>query len=407
MDEQKPKPIPTPPSVAKRVGRGVSIQDMMWVVVIVAFLFALIASFGWYSVPILIIAAIGLTTGLISVAIQRKRDEQESLLWLLSTAAEKQMPLSVGIEALADQWSGGARRRALAVSSLLKLGLRLPDALQRTDGAVSRSAEVLIGVGDATGMLKRSLLETHAYESDGSYRSLAIFDKLVYVVGMVGVMQSITFFILYFITPKFEAIFKDFGVDLPASTILMIKTGRYATQYFLVPLLFFGILAIVVYAIEKLLLRGTGTSLVTDRLLSQKHTTTILRALAIGVDGEKPIGEVLDVLAKRYPTFLIRKRLQVAAERVRRGGDWVEALRLSNLIRKSDAAVLNSAQRAGNLGWALKSLALWGEKRVMYRLQAFVELLWPISMILVSIFVFFSAIAYFTPLVTLIERLSG
>ena len=47
----------------------------------------------------------------------------------------------------------------------------------------------------------------------------AITARLSYILGLLLAMQIITGFIMYFIMPKFEAIFKDFNVSLPQVTI--------------------------------------------------------------------------------------------------------------------------------------------------------------------------------------------
>ena len=39
-------------------------------------------------------------------------------------------------------------------------------------------------------------------------------------------------FILYFIIPKFEAIFKDFGVPLPKMTTFLIEASHFLIKYF-------------------------------------------------------------------------------------------------------------------------------------------------------------------------------
>ena len=47
----------------------------------------------------------------------------------------------------------------------------------------------------------------------------AITARLSYILALLLAMQSIVAFILYFIMPKFEAIFKDFNVPLPPVTV--------------------------------------------------------------------------------------------------------------------------------------------------------------------------------------------
>ena len=404
-----------------RKSRGISIRHLMWAVVVIAFVLALIVAFEWYALPILILAAVGCIVGAVTVRRQRRSDEQDSLLWLLAIATEKHMPIAVGVEAFADQWGRRARQRAFSVSTLLNLGLSLPDALERVPGAVPQSAMVIVRVGNETGLLEEALRESSAHEGNKSPSLGLVLEKIAYVGVLIAVIQSISSFIIYFIVPKFEAIFKDFKVDLPYFTILVIKFGNFAVAYLTFPLVIIIFLTLLCLVREFILLMLRVARLIHfsqvgslwllirllfGRLLPKGDSTTILRALAIGVDGGRPIEEVFRILAAYYPVPALKQRLGVAAERVHRGGDWIEALRLAKLIRTPDCAVLSSAQRAGNLAWALRTVALSGERRSIYRLQAFSELLFPMAMLLVGAFVLVSAVAFFSPLITLIERLS-
>ena len=88
-------------------------------------------------------------------------------------------------------------------------------------------------------MLGEALREAYDYEVKRPLSFWAIMEKIGYVVLLLAVLQSITGFILYFIIPKFEAIFKDFNVELPWVTIQVIKFSNYGIRYLGTPLALF------------------------------------------------------------------------------------------------------------------------------------------------------------------------
>ena len=92
---------------------------------------------------------------------------------------------------------------------------------------------------------------------------------------------------------------------------------------------------------------------------------------------------------------------------VQRGGDWVESLGDHSLIRPSEEAVLASALRVGNLSWALGEMAEANERRLGYRLQLWLQMLFPVLIIALGSLVFVIAVAYFSPIAKLIEVLAG
>jgi protein transport protein HofC len=131
-----------------------------------------------------------------------------------------------------------------------------------------------------------------------------------------------------------------------------------------------------------------------------------VRSLALVVEGNKSVSLGLATLAGHYPTFWVRRRLRAVESDVRHGVDWIQALWRHRLIRATDAEVLSSASKVGNLGWALSELAESTERRLTLRFQAAVQTLFPLVVLTLGGVIFLMAVAYFLPLVQLIQRLT-
>ncbi len=89
------------------------------------------------------------------------------------------------------------------------------------------------------------------------------------------------------------------------------------------------------------------------------------------------------------------------------GESWISALRRHGIIKTSDAQVLSAATEVGNLEWALRELAETSERRLAFRFQAVIQTLFPLVVLCLGMVVLFLAVAFFTPLVVLLGRLSG
>jgi protein transport protein HofC len=144
-----------------------------------------------------------------------------------------------------------------------------------------------------------------------------------------------------------------------------------------------------------------------DALFRRRHTALLLRTLALSVEAGLPIQNGIAVESEEYPSGWVRRRLRRANVDVAHGRDWVEALRDQGLINPTDAAVLASAQRAGNLTWALRETSASAERRLGYRVQLWSQTLFPIAVLMMGLLVFVFAVAYFFPIVRLIKVLSG
>jgi protein transport protein HofC len=372
------------------------------------------ALFCWLAVItglLLFSGLLGLMVAIVSaVAViygRRRSTQQDALLWALAVAAERGMPLGATLDAFAGQCRGGYRRKVLAAAQHLKLGASLPEAASREPGLFPRDAETLIRVGSETGMLPSALREASTLRA-GTRRpwgDLAL--RIAYLVWVIIVLEGIVSFISYFILPKFEAIFADFGMSLPSITIITIEATHFLIK-------FWPVLVLIVLAQAGLLLLATVSSLgllpwdlpLVNRLFRSRHSALICRCLARVVEGNRPITQGLATLARIYPVSPIRARLRCAADDVTRGEHWCEAMARHGLIGPADAVLLESAQRLGNLPWALRVSAENIERRLTFRLQLVVQWLLPLLVLAIGAVVFVVAVSYFAPVVSLIQRLT-
>ncbi len=391
-----------------RLLRELRLHHLMYAIVYVALFCWAVVIAGLLMMAGLLFLTGGAAVGLAVIIARRRTTHQDALLGILSIAADHGMPLAPALEAFSSQCRGEYRRKVLALAHYLRLGMPLPQALEREPGLMPRDAEVLINVGWESGVLAGTLREAASARSALQPAWILLSSRFAYFVVLLGVIQVIVGFLMYFIIPKFEAIFNDFGASLPEITILLIHVSHWLVRYGWL----FGLLLI---GAELFLLMYLPVSFYgwvnwyvpgLDRLFLARHTGLILRSLARVVEGGQPIQWGVATLVKCYPTWWVRRRLRKVALDLTEGKDWCQSLYERGLLRGADAAVLDSARKAGNLPWALRQTAESGERRLAYRLQAWVQALFPFFVILIGAIVFVIAVGYFTPLVILIERLA-
>jgi len=354
-----------------------------------------------------IIFAFAMVMGAGIIQARRRSTRQDSLLWVLAIASEHGMPLPPAIAACAEQYWGPAYARIMGLADRLNLGTMLPEALEQSRGVVSRDAVLLSWVGQESGKLPRALRMAATARSTQLPIWTAIAARLSYILGVLLVMQTISSFILYFIIPKFEAIFKDFNVALPMVTIWVIEVSHLLIKYgAITSVLFVAELGLLIFLPFSFLAWGNYNIPLLDRLLGRRHTALIFRSLGLMVEGDKPILLALSTLANHYPTGWVRRRLRRVWSEVKDRADWIESLQQHRLIRSTDAEVLSSAAAVGNLAWALHELAETAERRLATRVQAVVQTLFPLMVVCLGVLVFFIGVAYFAPLVSLISKLA-
>jgi type IV pilus assembly protein PilC len=207
--------------------------------------------------------------------------------------------------------------------------------------------------------------------------------------------------------PKFEAIFADFGAQLPPVTIFMIQSAHVAIRY--APIADLFVLAQIVLFLYIPFSYGGWVNYqvpVFDRLFARRHAALVLRGLSVAIEANKPIALGLRTLSEHYPAPWVRRRLEKVLLDVRLGADWIDALWRAGIIRKADAEVLASAASVGNLAWACRELAATAERRQQLRIELLTQGLFPLAVILMGVAVAILCLGYFAPLVMLIERLA-
>ena len=254
------------------------LSHLMIAVVVVALLLWFWVTLGAIAVVLTIVGAVVLavTAGFVSARLRSSR--QESLLALLAIAVERRVPLAPAISAFADQFRGRAHRRILTIVADLNAGDPLPDALAQPPRAVSRDALLLARIGQETGRMGEALRMAGAARAARVTAWSTVVSRLSYLLVLMIVAENISGFLLYFIVPKLEAIFFDFGVPLPRITIFLIEGSHVIVRY--------GFITGLIYLFQLLLLIFLPFSYggwvnyqvpIFDRLFARRHTALVLR----------------------------------------------------------------------------------------------------------------------------------
>ena len=375
-------------------------SSLGWIVFVIGFMTVTVSTIRYVSLAVLPI----LIGSIIYLSVRRRSNNQDALLWVLTVAAERGMPLAPGVQSFSGQVTGIFELWTESLARLLRSGASLPDALQSLPKLVPVGSSLLIRIGWESGNLAKGLREA----VDTRTRRLPILRsmgaRIAYLLWILTVGQMIAGFVMYFIVPKFEAIFRDFGIGLPEVTLMVIRASHTVVDY--TPIFVLLEIASIGYLFAAVAGWGNMTVPVFDRLFVRRHSILIFRALAVVVEAERPVPGALYAMGEWYPARWVRRKLRHAADDAYQGAEWTEALRVAGLISKNDVGVLASAQRAGNLTWALRELAETGERRWGYRLQAWTQILFVLAMLVLGALVFVIAVAYFAPLTTLIMGLS-
>lgn len=377
----------------------------------------LVSTIGWGLLLIGIFSAVGLMANmffivawivtavvLLAMVGRYQSAERRSLLWMLMLAAERGIPLETAARAFASERNDQIGVRVMNLAEYLEAGLPLALALKRArlpfPHSVSLAAELGQQTGDLSGALRRVLDRTD--ESEVIATNAA--EKVFYLVFLVLFGLSMTIFMMWWIVPRLRAILEDFSVETPPATHFLIGLSNFLHDYWALVLPAVVFLLILLWrslsyytGFSPRYLPGMSSSWRVDR-------SVIMQWLAHAVRRNRPLPEMMRLVAGYLTRRGLRRKLEWAAKRIQQGADWTDSLRTAGLIRKSEAAVFRSAERAGNLAWALEEMAQSSLRRSAYRLRAAINLAFPAATIVLGAYVLLVALAILSPLFHLIGR---
>jgi protein transport protein HofC len=357
--------------------------------------------------PLFLVVALFLLFGVPALVWQRRRARESQLLWVLALAARRNRDFTREVMHHARGWTGfhACRLRELVV--YLQSGRKLSFALQMVPDLLPKWIVAEIQSAEETGALTEALAEaatSHVTMMKDRFRAGSPAGLIVYGVAYLTIATQIVAFLCYWIVPKLKAIIEGFGTELPWVTVVFIATADLFVDYFYLFMLFPIFLLWVVHVDH----RGWRTLKlrVFSRLYPMFDASSVLRQLAHTVERQQPLSQGLLSLANCHYRPSVQDAMASMYVDVESGDDVWALLHLGGFINRRDLAVIQTAERVGNLPWAIRAVANLRDRRLQHRLDVVMQFLRPALVLLLGAVVGFICIAMFSPLTKLLNDLS-
>lgn len=390
-------------------------QIVSYVLVAIGFfalLFTFFVSVGMGVVSLLIFA-LGISQLLdieLKIAGKRRQAQQAELLWMLATTVSSGGNLAADLESYGKGCTGLRRSRLIKLAGRIRRGTPLSEIVI-PQGLLCRSAALEVQAGMRSGRLYESLRsaalrQTRELVDDSQPGRVQL--AMMYPAVMIAVSLLIVGFLMYFIVPKFKRIFDDFGTELPQITKNLVAMSDNVFNFSLLawPFVIFPIMMFALVCVAQFY----GWRVVSQKILgyffARAHTADLLRYMSQTVASGRPLQESLRGLAYMGVPQLMQRRVSGMISGIVQGESCWRQLRHQGFLRHNEVALLESAEKVGNLPWALNAIADGIERRWSYRMSALVEMFGPITVIMMGMVVGFIAIAMFMPLIKLLNDLS-
>src|SRR5438874_7235019 len=155
-----------------------------------------------------------------------------------STLQDAGLPVLRSLRILEHQMKPGVLKNALIdVVDDVESGSTLSEAFAKHPKCFDRLYVNMVKAGEAGGALETILKRLADFKEKSQSLKRKITGAMVYPVVVIIVAVAILTFIMLYIIPKFEKIFKDFNMTLPDMTKALMATSRWFGQYwYILPL---------------------------------------------------------------------------------------------------------------------------------------------------------------------------
>ena len=263
----------------------------------------------------------------------------------------------------------------------------------------------LVAAGEQAGILDTLLERLATYKEKILAIKSKIKSALFYPISVLVVAFIITAVIMIFVIPAFKDVFKSFGADLPAPTLLVIAISDFFVAYWWA---IFGIIFGGFYAFFEAWKRSEKVQMAMDRLLLRlpifgdiirkaviaRWSRTLSTMFAAGV----PLVESLDSVGGAAGNYVYKAATKQIQGEVSTGTSLTNAMTGTNLFPNMVTQMVAIGEESGALDSMLSKVADFFEQEVDDAVEAMSSLMEPIIMVVLGTLIGGMVVAMYLPI---------
>lgn len=333
---------------------------------------------------------------------------QEQILFArhLSLMAKAGMSILDSIKLLEEQARTKAMKTILgSVGRSVSNGQFLSVALEPYKNTFGELFINIVHIGETSGTLSENLVYLAEELTKKRQLKSKVVGAMVYpIIIMVGVIGVVSF-LVFFLFPKILPVFESLGVKLPLATRILIAFANFASNYLLIILLALVVLGAVFWGLLKV--RGIRWWFhrfliavpVLGGMVRGVNMASFCRTLAILLRSGSKIVESVGTTANTLENLVYRDALISASESVRRGEQISTHLKkYPHLFPLMLAQMISVGESTGNLSETLQYLGGFYEEEIDNATKNLSTVLEPLLLVTMGVIVGFVAIAIITPI---------
>jgi general secretion pathway protein F len=345
------------------------------------------------------------TQGLTSLAIDRedikesksffkgslKTSDRILVIEELGVLLKAGVPLADAVESIANSGIHPEITSGFAhIGSNLKRGEKFSVCLKKDLSKLPPYVDQLIAAGELSGNLESALLDSaHQMQYDLNIQK-DIKSALTYPTILIFAGIGAVFFMFTIVVPKFESLFEGKLDQLPGLARVVMGSGIYLRDHLYLVL---GIMVAIglglffvfrLPGVKKSMLDMSQSIPIFGSWMKESETGRWATLLSILLRNKIPLMQALDLAKSGLKIPSVQEQMTQVAASVRGGSSLANALKDHTQFAPISINLIGVGEKAGNLGDMLQSLANLYGRSGKDRMQKFLALIQPLSIIVVG-----------------------
>ena len=334
----------------------------------------------------------------------------------LSTLQDAGLPILRSLQILEQQQKPGLLKAIVGgVAEEVEGGGSLSEAMAKYPKGFDKLYTNMIAAGEAGGVLDLILARLADFMEKAAKLKKKVIGAMIYPAVVISIAVGVVSVIMIFVIPKFKDIFKDFHLDLPAPTVLLLAISDFfANQYGWAYL----IAAPFVFTIGWRLIRmSDGGRYATDMLklkipilgaiLGKTSVARFTRTLGTLISAGVPILDAINITRETSGNEVYSRALLKVHDAIREGESMADPLRATKVCDAIVVNMIDVGEETGDLDKMLLKVADNYDSDVDVLVGSLISILEPVMVVVLGLIVGFIVVALFMPMISLIQGISS
>ena len=324
----------------------------------------------------------------------------------LATMMKAGVPLLQSFDIVAKGHSNpSVTRLLLDIKTEVETGSSLAQAFRKYPLYFDSLFCNLVAAGEQAGILDTLLDRLATYKEKILGIKSKIKKALFYPISILVVAFIVTAVIMIFVIPQFEMMFKSFGADLPAPTLIVMHMSKFFVSYWW---LIFGSLGGGTWLFFNTWKRSEKMQFFMDRMILKvpvfgdlvrkatiaRWTRTLATMFAAGV----PLVEALDSVAGAAGNKVYYNATKKIQQEVSTGSSLTVSMQNSGVFPNMVLQMCSIGEESGSLDGMLSKVADFFEQEVDDAVDALASLMEPMIMAVLGVVIGGLVIAMYLPI---------